>query len=168
MISVEILTYRADEIANAALAILGREFSFLTSLTTISKPPETHAEGTDVDGVFAWIFEMQPRSQDATIVLVSAPLYAVDHEIVAETRANFVVISTTRLTTATLPRVLRHQIGQVVGLSDHCDCVMSRYFVENPVFCIRCRAALLKRGIAWRDDTPPLSIETLPHGKSSP
>lgn len=149
--SVELLTQRDDEISRFAASILEREFSFATTITTVTGTPAEGIAVAAVDNLFKWMSVLRPRVNAILILLVPSRLVtAFDHEIVAETRVARIVIATPKLTTITLPRVLRHEIGRVMGLDDHWGCVMSRYFVENAIFCIRCRTALLERGIAWK------------------
>lgn len=153
MISVELLAYEGDEVTSSVRLLLEREFSFPTTVTTVKEPRVTDVAAAAVDDFFAWMCALRPQVETIIIFLVPTRLFtAFDHEIVAETRANRVVVATPRLSQRTLPRVLRHEIGRVMGLKDHWDCVMSRQFVENPTFCIQCRAILLERGIAWRVD----------------
>jgi hypothetical protein len=151
MVSVELLTYKSDEVTTSAEMLLEREFSFPTVVTTIAPALETNLAMVAVDYYFDRMSVLRPHVETIVVFLTPSRLFtAFDHEIVAETRANRVVVATSKLTQATLPRVFRHEIGRVLGLSDHWGCVMSRYFVEDPMFCIQCRATLFKHGIAWR------------------
>jgi hypothetical protein len=152
--SAELLTHRDDELSRFALAILEREFSFSTTTTTVTGTPAEDVPVAVVDDLFGWMSVFRPRVNAILVLLVPTRLVtAFDHEIVAETRVARIVIATPKLTTRTLPRVLRHEIGRVMGFDDHLGCVMSRYYVENATFCIRCCTALLERGIAWKQDT---------------
>lgn len=152
--SAELLTPEADDVSSTALSVLEQEFSFPTTITTVTGTPADSVAVAAVDDLFQWMSVVRPRDTAIFILLVPTRLVtAFDHEIVSETRATRIVIATNKLTPKTLPRVIRHEIGRVLGFDDHWGCVMSRYYVENPVFCIRCRTALLERGISWKPAT---------------
>jgi hypothetical protein len=152
--SAELLTPKTDDISSTALSILEREFSFPTTVTTVTGTPADDVAVAPVDDLFNWMTVLRPRVTAILIFLAPTRLVtAFDLEIVAETRATRIVIATPKLTPKTIPRVVRHEIGRVMGFDDHWGCVMSRYYVENAVFCIRCRTALLERGISWKPAT---------------
>jgi hypothetical protein len=48
-----------------------------------------------------------------------------------------------------LPRLLTHEIGHYLGLSEHLDCVMSPYYIEDTTFCTSWVHALAKQGNRW-------------------
>ena len=151
MHSVELLVFERDQTADSARLLLEREFSFETTVTEVQTPLTGIVA---VDDFFEWMSALRPLTKRTVIFLVPNRLFAAfDHEIVSEARVDRIVIATTKLTPESLSRVLRHEIGLVLGLKVHWGCVMSRSFVENPVFCVECRQALLKRGIAWHADT---------------
>ena len=148
---VELLVFKRDEAADSARVLLKREFSFEATITEVQAPL---TEIVAVDDFFEWMSALRPLTKRIVIFLVPNRLFAAfDHEIVSEARADRIVIATTKLTPESLSRVLRHEIGLALGLKVHWGCVMSRSFVENPVFCVDCRKTLLKQGIAWRADT---------------
>ena len=147
---VELLVFERDQVADSARVLLEREFSFEATVTEVQAPL---TEIVAVDDFFEWMSALRPLTQRIVIFLVPNNLFAADHEIVSEARADRIVIATSKLTLESLPRVLRHEIGLALGLKVHWGCVMSRSFVGNPVFCVECRKTLLKLGIAWRADT---------------
>ncbi|HEV7922845.1 MAG TPA: hypothetical protein VGR02_18830 [Thermoanaerobaculia bacterium] len=165
MRSVELLvSYGADTVMPAVLSVLENEFSLPTTVTSVNHASMTDAAAALVDDFFNWMNQLRPQVQSMLVFLVPARLEtSFGYEVVAETRASRIIIATPKLTPKTLPRVLRHEIGRVMGLEDHWGCVMSRYYVENPTFCIHCRAALLQSGIAWRTDT---SQDRKQHGQA--
>lgn len=92
-------------------------------------------------------------NDDFVILLVADDLCtSFGKRVAAETRETYIVVSTIHLNASNADRLIRHELGHVFGFSEHLECVMSRYYVEDHGFCVHCADALSRRNIALRSN----------------
>jgi hypothetical protein len=87
------------------------------------------------------------------LVLILAPVALITpfgYRIAGETRGKCIAVSSLVVTSRNFLRLLRHEMGHYFGLSEHLDCVMSPYTVEDPRFCRTCVCTLRRLGVDWQ------------------
>jgi len=151
MIRCKILT-SADyiSIANQISHLLTLEFGFKSTLQVL--PLEVNQSGSFQLSIDAYrMVQNAELGNNTLIVFISAALLItpLGYRIAGESNGNIIILSGMLMTTENFVRLLRHEIGHYFGLSEHLNCVMSPFWIDDHSYCNKCQIQLASAGVEW-------------------